>query len=204
MVHTMRTKAFPLLPIFRSELQAELLALLLLDPERRMTRPELIQHTSASEPTVRRHLNELQAAGVVRSDTIGKTRRYWAATDSPLFEPLRLLVERTVGPEAELRRRLSAVEGVKAAVIYGSWAAEKKIRPDSDIDVLVIGDVDFDELTDIAGEIEEFAGREIHLVSYTPDEFEQKLAGGSGLAETILERPLKALVGDIDTLRGKR
>jgi predicted nucleotidyltransferase len=52
------------------------------------------------------------------------------------------LLERTVGVEAELRRALVDVPGVDAAFIHGSFAKKNKLRPTSDVDVLVLGHID--------------------------------------------------------------
>lgn len=193
----MRTKPPPLLPIFRSAVQARLLALLLHDPERKWPGPELQRRLGIPEPTFRREIGRLVDAGVVTAEPLGRTKLYAAAADSPLYEPLRELVERTFGVEAELARALAGVDGVEAAAIFGSWA-EEKLRPSSDIDLLVIGDADFDVVSDAVRAAEQLAGREIHLVLYRRDEFEAKLAEGGGFAQGILHGPLKPLIGEVE------
>jgi predicted nucleotidyltransferase len=54
------------------------------------------------------------------------------------------MLRRTVGVEQQLRTILELPD-VLAAVIHGSWASGTH-RPDSDIDVLVVGDADLREL----------------------------------------------------------
>ncbi len=192
----MRTKPPPLLPIFRSEAQARLLALLLLDPERRWPGPELQRRLEIAEPTFRREIGRLVDAGLVAAESLGRTKLYAAAIDSPLYEPLRELVERTFGVETELARALADVDGVEAAAIFGSWA-EEKLGPTSDIDLLVIGDAEFDKVSEAVRPAEELAGREIHLVVYGRDEFEEKRTEGSGFVQGILRGPLKLLIGEV-------
>lgn len=192
----MRTKPFDLLPIFRSQLQAELLAMLFLNPGERLTGSELRGRARASEPTVRRHLHDLENAGLIHSDRVGRTKRYRAATDSPVFEPLKELLERTIGVERTLAYRLGDVPGIESAAIFGSWASGDSIRSDSDIDVLVIGEVDLDELADVAADVERIAGREINIVTYRRREFDRKVAEGSGFAVTVLRGALEPLIGD--------
>jgi len=191
-----RTKPYDLLPIFRSRLQAELLAMLFLNSDERVTGPELQDRSGASEPTLRRHLIELENAGLIHSERMGRTKRYRAATDSPLFEPLKELLDRTVGVERILAARLADVSGIESAAIFGSWASGGSLRSDSDIDVLVIGEVDLDELADVAADVERIASREINFVTYRRPEFDRKLTEGSGFAVSVMGSALKPLIGD--------
>lgn len=196
----MRTKALPLLPILRSELQARILALVFLNPEVEWTGPDLQQRLQVAEPTFRHEIRRLRDAGLVVSRSLGRTNLYTAAVESPLYEPLRELVERTLGVEVALSRVLADVPGVEFAAIYGSWAAER-LRPTSDIDVLVIGDVSFDAVADAVREVEQLAGREVGLTVYTRDEFEQQVRSGGGFTTTLLSREMKPLLGDPNLLR---
>lgn len=195
----MRTKALPLLPIFRSELQARLLALLYLQPERDWPGPELVQRTNAPRQTVSRELRRLESAGLVVASETGTAKLYRAATESPLYEPLRELVERTLGVEAALKRVLADVPGIDVAEIYGSWAAER-LRPASDIDVLVVGEASFDDVADAVRDIEDLAGREIGVTVYTREELDEHVRSGGGFVRNVLAREMKPLVGDPETL----
>lgn len=191
----MRTAAPATLPLFRSELQAELLATLLLDAREGLTIRELGDRTAANRSSVHRELDRLVRAGILERETTGRTGVYRVA-ESPLKEPLRTLVERTVGVEHELARRLERQAGVEAAAIYGSWASGG-ISPTSDIDVLVVGSATLDDLLAVLRPLERRVGREINLKLYAPQELRDRLAEGSGFLHTVLSRPLRPLVGDL-------
>ena len=198
----MRTSSPGLLPLFRSESQLRLLALLLSDPGKGWTSRELREHLRVPSASVHRELHRLIDAGLVEREAIGRTFQYRAAPDSPLYEPLRQLIELTVGVEAELREELRSFPGVEAAVIHGSWV-EQRVSPTSDVDVLVIGDLDYAALRSRIREIERRVGRQIDLLAYRPDEFRDLVGSGSGIAKGILAGPTKSLVGDLDTVIGK-
>ena len=85
---------------------------------------------------------------------------------------------------------------MRAAAIFGSWA-EGHTTAGSDIDLLVVGDVDRGELLAAAPEVGRLAGREIDVTAYRPDEFADKIASGSGFLTTVLRGPLLPLVGDL-------
>jgi predicted nucleotidyltransferase len=195
----MRTKALPILPIFRSRLQARLLALLFLHPERDWPGVELARRVGAPRQTVNDEMRRLEAAGLVVAAETGTAKLYRAATESPLYAPLRELVEKTLGVEVALKRVLADIPGIELAAIYGSWAAER-LRPASDIDVLVVGDAPFDEVADAVREVEELAGREIGITVYTRDELEEQLRTESGFVRNVLSREMKPLVGDLEGL----
>jgi predicted nucleotidyltransferase len=194
----MRTSAPAILPLFRSEMQVRLLALLLLQPERSWTLQELADTLSAPLSSVHRELGRSEAAGIIRRDATARPHRFRAAPEEPLNEPLANLLRRTVGVEENLRTVLER-PGVLAAVIYGSWASGTR-RPDSDIDVLVVGDADLRQLRRAVRPIGKAAGRTIDLTVLTADEFQGLLGDRSSFARRVLEAPTTPLVGDLDSI----
>jgi predicted nucleotidyltransferase len=193
----MRTQPPVLAPFFRSDLQARLLAALFFSAADEIRVPELQGRLGASRSGINKELGRLLDAGILERRMVGRSALYRPAEDSPLVEPLRALVERTVGVEPELRRALAAVDGVEAAAIYGSWAAATSVRPLSDVDVLVIGDADSDALERAIREVERLVAREVNLTRYDRDEWLERVREGSGFARTVLDRPRIALVGEI-------
>jgi predicted nucleotidyltransferase len=189
------------LPIFRSELQLRILALMLLGPGRTWTTPELAKRLDASPVTVHRELHRALDAGLLMREAIGRTYLYRAATDSPLYEPLRLLLERTVGIEVELRSALEDVPGVEAAFIHGSFAQKTKIKPTSDIDLLVLGNADPHTIRRRVRRVESQLGREIDVLAYSRSEFEALAASGNSLVRGIIRGPVTPLIGSADVLQ---
>jgi len=198
-----KSKTLDVLPIFRTERQAELLRLLLLQPERRFKSGELAELTGDLPGTTSKELRRLVDAGLIEEQKIATAKLYRAATDSPFYEHLRALVELALGPEHELRRRLAEIDGIDVAVIFGSWARGKDLRPTSDVDVLVVGAAAYEQLADAANEIEPLIGREVQLMSYTWDELDARIADDSAFVADVLRGPLKPLVGDAERLRGR-
>lgn len=189
------------LSLFRSELQLRMLGLLLLNPQRTWTASELAKRLEATSISVHRELHRGLSAGLLVREAVGRTYLYRAATASPLYEPLRLLLERTVGVEAELRRALEGVRGVEAAFIHGSFAKQTKIKPTSDVDLLVLGDADSHALRRAVRKVEARVGREIDILVYRPDEFGALAASGNSLVRGIIRGPVTPLVGSAEALQ---
>ncbi len=103
----MRTAAPPLLPIFRSQLQGELLALVLLGQDQ-MTVSDLARRLGAPFATVAREVNRLEGAGLLRSRRVGRARQIAVDDDNPAVRPLRELCDDRVWPSTGSRGRVLA------------------------------------------------------------------------------------------------
>lgn len=186
------------LPIFRSAEQARLLQSLFLWPERTWTFHELATG-GPSSATVDRELKGIVDAGIVSVARVGRTRTFTANRHSPLYRPLSQLIERTLGVEVLLREALLKVDGVNAASIFGSWAAGLP-KEESDVDVLVVGNVENNRLVTVLHPVARAIGREVNTIGYSPEEFDQKLADADGFLRRIVEGPRIDLVGNLGEL----
>lgn len=162
----MKVAAPALLPILRSDTVGELLARLFLAPEDRFTLTELSDALGVSLPTVVREVDRMLESGLLLEERVGRSRRVWANQDSALFEPLASLLALTYGPKPVLERLLGGVPGAERAFIYGSWAAryrgEAGGQP-NDVDVLVVGTADADELFERADQARRLVSREVSV-----------------------------------------
>jgi predicted nucleotidyltransferase len=148
------------------------LARLFLDPDERVTLSDLAAALKVSLPTVMREVDRMVASGLLEEERVGRARRVWPNRRSPLFEPLSTLVALTYGPKPVLERLLSDVSGVEQAFIYGSWAARYRGEvggPPNDVDVLVVGRPDPDELFDIADQARHLVRRDVSIRALSAD-----------------------------------
>jgi len=120
-IHSMKVKAPPLLPILGSDVQARLLTALLLDPERELSVSALADISETSVPTAVREVDRAEEAGIVRSRNVGRTRLITANTRSFAYEPLRELLLRAFGPLAVVTDEFAGLDGVDKLLIFGSW-----------------------------------------------------------------------------------
>lgn len=144
----MRSQAPRLLPIFRSDAQARLLACLALSP-RPLSLTELAESAQVAEGNAHREIGRLMEAGIVCDDRVGRTRQLTLSSTSPYAAPLRELLIRAFGPPRVLSELFSTIEGIDRAWIYGSWARRSEGEPGEDpgdIDVLVVGTPDVGEV----------------------------------------------------------
>ncbi|MPZ70903.1 MAG: helix-turn-helix domain-containing protein [Actinobacteria bacterium] len=193
----MRTAAAGLLPIFRSELQANLLAVVLSPDAEPVSIAELARILRAPHPTVHREVERLERAGLVTTRRLGNIRLVEANKESPYTPELRSLVTRAFGVPAILRRELEAVEGIEAAAVFGSWAdrATGGSGPvPRDIDLLVIGDADLDDVYAAVSRAEEVLRLPVDVVKMRRSEWKRQRRG---FLESVESRPMVVLWGEL-------
>jgi DNA-binding transcriptional ArsR family regulator len=163
-----------LLPLLRSQTQGDLLALLFMNPEEEFTLAEAARKIGVSAPGVH-EVTRLKEAGFIEDRREGNHRLIRAATDSLIAKPLTDLLALTYGPLPVLSKLLSKVKGIQQAHIYGSWAArylgETGPIP-KDVDVLVVGTTDLDDLYSVAEEAGKLLHREVNIRRVSPDTWE--------------------------------
>ena len=178
----------------RSAIRRRILAILVDAPGERFHLREIARRAGTSAGTASRELARLRDAGIVASEREGNQLYFRADAASPLHGPVRDLVRRTIGAPAVLRHRLLGVPLVERAVIFGSYA-DGRLRADSDVDLLVIGDPDRDMLTEALEEAASELGRDVNEVVMTPAELEARRARGDGFVASIDAGPVIAVVG---------
>lgn len=173
----------------------ELLALLFTRDHQSFYLRELARLTGISAGTTQRELRDLERVGLVQSERRGRQIFYQANRRSPVFAALRTLLEQTMGAPDLLRAALAGLaDRISYAGVYGSLA-EGTLNPSSDLDVLVVGEVEFSEVTDALVPVEQRLGRPVNPRLYTPAEVRRGLQERRHFLTTILGRPLIDLIG---------
>lgn len=184
-----------LLPLLRSRMQGELLALVLLHPEREYRITELAEASGVTPTAVLREVERLVGGGILDDRRVGRSRLVKARTDTPLYRPLSELLAVTFGPLPLLAEALSGLAGVREAYIYGSWAARYSGEPGpppGDVDVLVVGSPDPDALFDLAESVSRRLGREVSVHRVSPASWAAADTTDPFLT-SVRERPLARL-----------
>lgn len=177
-----------------------LLALLYSRADEEHLQESLIQLAGLGRGTVQRELDFLARAGVVRRTVRGRQVYFQANAQSPIYAELRGLVVKTSGVADVLRGALAQVSGrISAAFIYGSVAKGSE-RRGSDVDVMVIGDVSFAEVSEALSQAQKAIGREVNPSVYTAADFRTKLKAKHHFLRTVLSAEKIFLVGDDDEL----
>lgn len=106
------------------------------------------------------------------------------------------MIYKTTGLADLLRARLSEIGSIEVAAIYGSVAKNLE-DVFSDIDLLILGDVDLDVLHDATHGAELAIGREINTVVFSRTEWESRIAKRNAFTTDILTGPRINLIGEL-------
>ena len=182
-------------PVFRSEGQARLLAVLLLGGGE-LSISEVAERAHLAYPTAHREVGRLLEAGILAERTVGKTRLVRGNPGSPLTGPLRDILLVATGPVALLGEELTGLAGVEAVFLYGSFAA--RVRgvegpAPQDVDVMVIGTPDPDAVYAACERVEGLVGRPVNPTIMTRAEFQ----ADSGFLASVRANPVVPVVGEV-------
>lgn len=160
---------------------------------------QLARLTNIALGPVQREIRQLVEAGLVSKKTIGTQTLYSANLDSPVFREIKGLVTKTVGMHDVVAEALSSLrDEINLAFVYGSVARSSE-REHSDVDVMVVGKVDFDAIVEKLRDAEKTLNREINPTVYSIREFSKKLRGN--FLKTVLAEKKLFIIGDEDDLR---
>jgi hypothetical protein len=172
----MRSAAPALLPVFRSQLQADILAALLLNPEREYSVTDLARRFDAPLSTVHGEVRRLTEAGLLRRRNVGRSVMVQANSGNRLVEPLAELLFLSWGPLQVVAEEFAELDGAEQVLIFGSWAArylQQHGPPPHDLDVLVVGRPTRGAVYDAADRAQQRLGMPVNPVIRTEDAWRQ-------------------------------
>ncbi len=98
-----------------------------------------------------------------------------------------MLIIKTTGIADHLREALLPLTGkIEVAFIYGS-IAKGTADNDSDLDLMVIGNVKFGDIVECLGDAEEVIGREISPTVYPVREFKTKIKSENNFLQSVID-----------------
>jgi predicted nucleotidyltransferase len=187
-------------------IRGQVLAATLAQPEKWWYLSELASFLGMGPSSLQRELRDLVEGGILERRRDGRRVYFKADTRSPLFGDLRSLLEKTAGLLPTLRSALERIGGrIDCAFVYGS-VARRREHAQSDIDLLVIGDIGLAALAPALRKVEGRLGREISATCYSRLEFRKKVAARDHFLTAVLDGPKEFVKGsesDLDEVTGK-
>ncbi len=193
-------RTFGELDVLFPGIRSGILATTLLEPERWWYMRELAEKIGTSPSSLQRELGALAEAGLLERRQDGRRTYFKANVESPLFNDLRGVIEKTSGMAPALKSALKPFgERVKVAFVYGSFA-RGAAHAGSDVDVLIVGTVKQIDLVPVLRKLETRFGREVNVTLYSPQEFRRKAAQGDHFLQSVLKGKIILLKGTADEL----
>jgi len=174
-------------------MQGEILAALLLQPDREFTLSELSALSGGAPSQVHGEVTRLTTAGWALDRRVGRSRLIRAATEHLMYRPMVQILELSYGPLVVLPEILAHVGKVREAYIYGSWAARYAGEAGSaprDLDVLLVGSPSRRDMTAAAADASARLGLEVNMARVETGVWERD---EDGFVATVRSRPHVAL-----------
>jgi len=147
-----------------------------------------------------KELKELEEEKLFFVEERGRQKYYFLNRTHPLYEEIKGIVYKTEGIEGGLRRILSGHKGIKVAFLYGSFA-RGGVTGASDLDMMIVGELDEDRLLEELSDFERSIGREVNYTLYDRKEFKKKSNETDSFLWAVIQGKKKFLVGDERLLR---
>jgi predicted nucleotidyltransferase len=186
--------------ILFTDYRRRVLGLLLLHPEKRYHVREIARLTGTVTGTLTRELGKLTEAGLLLRERVGNQVQYTANRDCPVFEELASILRKTSGLVDVLADALlPLLEKIDVAFVYGSVASGKS-GTFSDIDLMIVGEVDLGDVVQLLYPAQTTLGREINPQIYTAKEWQALVKKGSAFVRDVLAKPKLFVMGGQDDL----
>jgi predicted nucleotidyltransferase len=187
--------------ILFKDYRRRVLALLLLNPDKRYHVREIARITDTVAGTLHKELSRLADAGILTKKNIGNQVQYFADKACPIYEELTSILRKTAGLVDVLVNALVPLEeDIDVALIFGSIASDKATST-SDVDLLVIGKVTFSAVTKAVYASQDILQREINPKVYSAKEWKKIRAKKDAFAKEVIKQPKLFIIGDKDEFR---
>jgi predicted DNA-binding protein YlxM (UPF0122 family) len=143
---------------------------LFLNPEQHAYLRELADEFGASPSQIHDELQHLKNAEILESHKNGRQINYSANTKHPLFSELHSMVKKSLGMDRILDSIIERLGDLEEAYLLDDYA---KGKDSGLIDLLLVGEIDQDNLTDLVSKTERYIGRKIRTLVMTRAEYVQ-------------------------------
>jgi len=185
--------------LFSSRIRAKILTAFLLAPGVDYNCWDLANLINENYSGVWKELVHLEDIGILASKQRGRSKIYQPNPGCPILPELKSMVLKTEGIAKVIHEHLFGVDAIIAAFIYGSYATGEADFL-SDLDLMVIGEVNLSQFSILISELERELNRSINYVIITKADWELKIANGDPFIRNVNQSPKVMIVGDENAL----
>ncbi len=186
--------------LFGSKTRITLLSKLMMDADEQFYIRQLSKELNIPYGMLHREVKNLVSLGIIVEEKKGKVTLVSANKNLPYFSELKGMMVKTAGLGNQMRNALSKLKGIRYALVYGSFASGEETES-SDIDLLVVGNQNEEEVLKSVSKVEKEVGREINYILWSDKEFSSRVRSKHHLLTDIVKKPITMLVGDEDEFR---
>lgn len=178
-----------------SKCRVKLLQTFLAQPKEIFYIRQLVRATREEINAVRRELNHLEKAGLMKKEARGNRLYYWIDPNHSLYGDLLSLVSKTVGLGGTIVKNKNKIGKVWLAMLSGRYARGLPTKEGA-VDLLVVGDINLSQLAQIIRVEETKIGGEINYTVMTKQELDFRKKRHDPFLSGILADARIMLIGD--------
>ena len=186
--------------ILSSKVRAEVFRLLFGMNDTPLHVREIERRSGFAIGTIQTEMKKLYKLNLVLKNRDGNRLYYRANRQHPIYSDIHSLVIKTVGLIDVLKKVLAGEKAIRTAFIFGS-IAEGSEKAESDIDLMVIGEIGVRALSSLLKGLAEEFGREINPYVLSPKEFSQRKSETERFISKVLVSPKLFVIGDENDLK---
>ncbi len=175
--------------------EGEILKLFFEDSKKEYYFREIAKNLKKEPSHYQKYLDNLVDDKILLDERRGNMRFFRLNKEHPLYEEIKSIISKTSGLENELKKLIDKLDNVECAFIFGSIARGTE-NNNSDIDLMLIGNIDQEALTIMVSSIEGKIAREINYHIYSSQEIIKKIKEKNNFISNIFLSPIIKLKGD--------
>lgn len=156
---------------------------------------QLVRQTGQEINAVRRELEHMEKAGMVKKENRGNRIYYWFDRNYPLYHDLLSLLVKTGGLGGAILKNKNKIGHLRLAMLSGRYARGLPTK-EGLVDLLLVGEIFIPELQKVIHDEELRLGREINYTVMTKEEFDFRKKRRDPFLQGILLDSRIMLIGD--------
>ncbi|MFV1917737.1 MAG: hypothetical protein ACC618_04645 [Patescibacteria group bacterium] len=162
----------------------------------------IVRETKEEINAVRRELERLEKAGILKKEARGNRLYYWIRRGYPFFGDLISIVSKGTGLGKDIIENKNKIGKTTFIMFSGRFARRKKSKKDDTVDILVVGEIVLPELAAHIRKEESKRGHEINYTVMGRDEFDFRKKRRDPFLLGILSGSRVMIIGDEEDLVG--
>lgn len=160
----------------------------------------IARETKEEINAVRRELERLEKAGILKKEPRGNRLYYWLRKEYPFFGDLLSIVAKTSGLGVSIIENKNKIGRMSFVMFSGRFVRRKSGKKEDEVDILVVGEVVLPELANVIRVEESKRNKEINYTVMSREEFEFRKKRRDPFLLSILSGSRVMIIGDEEDL----
>jgi len=173
----------------------EIIKLFLKNPEKEYYFREIAKNLNKEPSHYQKYLDNLVEDKILLDERRGNMRFFRLNKKHPLYGEIKSIISKTLGVESKIKELVDKLNNVECAFIFGSIARGGE-NINSDVDLMLIGDIDQNILITEVSSLEGEISREINYHIYNKQEIAKKVEEKDSFISNVFSAPIIIIKGN--------